>query len=114
MCQGIWVSLLLGLWSVGLPAQETRGSIVGTVTDAQAAVIPGAAVTVTNVGTNVSFRLTTNASGYYEALLLLPGSYAVSVEAPGFKKALRTGLTLAWASSCGWTSSLRWAPWPKP
>ena len=75
-------------------AQETRGSIVGTVTDAQAAVIPGAAVTVTNVGTNVGVRLTTNAGGYYEAPLLLPGSYTVTVEAPGFKKAVRSGLTL--------------------
>ncbi len=78
-----------------LPAQETRGSIVGTVTDPQGAVIPDATVVVTNVGTNVSIRRTTNASGYYEALLLLPGSYSVSVEAPGFRRAVRSGLTLA-------------------
>jgi hypothetical protein len=58
-------------------------------------VIPDATVIVTNVGTNVSIRRTTNASGYYEALLLLPGSYSVSVEAPGFRRAVRSGLTLA-------------------
>jgi len=94
MLRAVSFCVLLGLGPALSPAQETRGSIVGIVTDAQAAVVPGAAVTVTNVGTNLSVRLTTNASGYYEALLLLPGSYAISVEAPGFKKLLRTGLTL--------------------
>ena len=36
----------------------------------------------------------TNASGYYEAPLLLPGGYSVSVESSGFKKSLRSGITL--------------------
>jgi len=77
-----------------LPAQETRGSIVGTVTDPQGAVIPGATVAVTNLAMNTTVRLTTSAGGYYEALLLLPGRYSVSVEAPGFRRAVRSGLTL--------------------
>jgi hypothetical protein len=78
-----------------LIAQETRGSITGTVTDAQGAIVSGATVVVTNIGTATAARLTTNASGYYEAPLLLPGSYSISVEFAGFKKAVRDGVTLA-------------------
>jgi hypothetical protein len=77
-----------------LPAQDTRGNISGTVTDPQAAVIAGAAVSVTNTGTSTTTRLTTNASGYYEAPLLLPGDYSITVESAGFKKSVRSGLTL--------------------
>ena len=87
--------LVCSLYPCGLLAQETRGSITGTVTDPQGAVIAGAAVVVTNTGTGTSARLTTNASGYYEAPLLLPGSYSISVEFAGFKRAVRDGVTLA-------------------
>ncbi len=89
-------SVLLGLCTgTVLSSQETRGMISGTVTDAQAAVISGATVTVANTGTGTSVRLTTNDSGYYEAPLLLPGSYSIAVETPGFKKSVRSGITLA-------------------
>jgi Carboxypeptidase regulatory-like domain len=83
----------LALWSS--QAQDTRGVISGTVTDPQGANVVGATVVVTNTDTNVSTTLTTNSSGFYEAPLLLPGPYQVSVESPGFKKTLRSKLTLA-------------------
>jgi len=51
-------------------------------------------VMVTNTGTNVSTPLTTNESGYYEAPLLLAGDYQVTAEAKGFKKTVRSKLTL--------------------
>jgi len=70
-------------------AQDTRGSISGTVTDSQAALVTGASVVVANTDTGTTTRLTTNGSGYYEALLLLPGSYSVTIELAGFKKAVR-------------------------
>lgn len=69
-----------------MPAQEARGSIAGQVWDAQSAVVPGAAVTVLNTGTGYTVRVTTNASGYFEVVLLNPGMYTVTAEAPGFKK----------------------------
>jgi hypothetical protein len=75
-------------------AQDIRGMISGTVTDPGGAVVAGATVTVTNTGTNVSTPLTTNASGYYEAPLLPGGQYQITVEAPGFKKVVRSSLTL--------------------
>jgi hypothetical protein len=76
-------------------AQDTRGKISGIVTDPQAAAVAGAAVMVTNTGTGMVTRLTTNATGYYEAPLLLPGQYSVGVEMSGFKRTVRSGLTLA-------------------
>jgi outer membrane receptor protein involved in Fe transport len=87
------IALLASLPSA-LFAQDTRGTISGTVTDPQGAAIVGAAVTVTNNGTGTSAKLTTNTGGYYEAPLLLPGTYSVSVEFSGFKRSVRSGLTL--------------------
>lgn len=75
-------------------SQESRGSITGTVTDPQNAVIPGAAVVITNTDTNVSATTTTNQTGYFEVNLLNPGKYTVSVESAGFKKSVKTGLEL--------------------
>ncbi len=80
------------VWSA--QAQDTRGTISGTVTDPQGAHVVGATVTVTNTGTNVSTPLTTNTNGYYEAPLLPSGEYQVTVEAPGFRKTVRSNLTL--------------------
>jgi hypothetical protein len=75
------------------PAQETRGSITGKITDPQSAVIPGAPVTVTNVLTGVSNKITTNQTGYYEVNFLDPGTYSVSAEAAGFKTTVRSGIS---------------------
>jgi hypothetical protein len=88
-------AVLCALGSVGVAAQDTRGTIFGTVTDPQGAVLPGVAVTVANTGTGTVTRLTTNSSGYYEASLLLPGEYSVTAEITDFKQAVRPSLTLA-------------------
>ena len=72
----------------------STGTILGTVTDATGAIVPNAKVTVTNTATNVEFRTTTSSAGDYNAPDLNPGSYKVTVEAPGFQKAVMTGITL--------------------
>ncbi len=87
------VMALLAVTSV-VPAQETRSMIYGRVLDPQGSAVPAAAVVVTNTDTNTTTKLTTNETGYYEASLLLPGSYQVTAEASGFKRALRSGMTL--------------------
>ena len=84
---------LLSAFSVCL-AQESRGSITGKIVDPQNAVMVGANVTVTNTATNVSRRAVSNQTGYYEVILLDPGTYSVTVEASGFKKVVRSGVTL--------------------
>ena len=67
-------------------AQVDRATLGGEVRDQTSAVVPNAAVVVTNTATNVSTRLTTNAEGAYLAVNLTPGRYRVDVEAAGFEK----------------------------
>ncbi|WP_031499123.1 TonB-dependent receptor [Bryobacter aggregatus] len=78
--------LLLSLSSF---AQETRGTIVGRVTDASAATVAGAQVTVIHREMGTKQALKTNGEGIYQAALLLPGFYRIEVEAPGFKRFVR-------------------------
>jgi outer membrane receptor protein involved in Fe transport len=67
-------------------AQTNKGGISGTVVDASGAVVPGAAVLVTNIGTNESLQLVTSMSGVYAATSLEPVEYRVAVELSGFRK----------------------------
>ncbi len=68
--------------------------IYGRILDPQGSAVSAATVTVTNTGTNTSSVLKSNDTGYYEASLLLPGDYQVSVDAAGFRRFLRTGVVL--------------------
>jgi hypothetical protein len=67
-------------------------SLVGTVTDPSGGVVAGAKVTAINEGTKVTYPGTTNAEGYYAIPFLLPGTYDVSVEVPGFQKTVTKGI----------------------
>ena len=84
------------LAAVPLFAQQAfYGAIVGNVSDASGAVIPGAAVKVTNVKTGVTLDLKTNTQGTYEAQNLNPSTYQVTVTAQGFKTFVRENVILA-------------------
>jgi hypothetical protein len=79
-------AVLLVFAGIGLSQDiMTKGSITGTVLDASGAVIPGAQVSVT--GEIDRRTTTTNDSGRFEVLNLLPGAYSVKAEASGFKTA---------------------------
>src|SRR5438105_15471841 len=65
--------------------QSDLGSISGFVKDPTGATIPNAKVTVTNP-TGLTRTATTNESGFYTITNIPPALYAVTVEAPGFKK----------------------------
>jgi protocatechuate 3,4-dioxygenase beta subunit len=58
-----------------LAAQETRSMLFGRVLDAQNSAVVGATVVVRNHDTGVTLSYKTNETGYYEANLLMPGSY---------------------------------------
>jgi hypothetical protein len=66
----------------------------GTVTDPSGAVITLAKVAVMNADTGVSREVSTDTSGAYVVTLLPPGQYNVSVEAQGFRRFVRNGVTL--------------------
>ncbi|MBI4463356.1 MAG: TonB-dependent receptor [Acidobacteria bacterium] len=75
-------------------AQVNRGTIFGTVSDATGASVPGASVTVTNTGTGLAFQTQSNEVGFYTAPDVAVGGYEVSAEKAGFKKVVRSGITL--------------------
>jgi hypothetical protein len=75
-------------------AQTYQGRILGLVTDPSGAVVAGAKVTVTNVATGTVRNLATNQAGEYVAADLDPGTYTVTVQAAGFKKAETTSVVL--------------------
>jgi outer membrane receptor protein involved in Fe transport len=66
-------------------AQLTRGTISGTIKDNTGALLPGVTVIITNNGTGVVRTAATNASGFYRAPALEPGTYTVKAELQGFK-----------------------------
>jgi len=86
---------LLGLFLlIGIAHAQTLGSITGEVTDPSGAITPNAAVTATNTATNVGRATATNAAGIYSFPDLVPGTYQVRVEAPGFEPQVKTNIIL--------------------
>ena len=77
--------LIACIGSVALNAQtSTQGGISGTVSDPSGAVVGGAAITIQNKATNALAKTTADGSGFFNVPLLDPGTYKVSVTAPGF------------------------------
>ncbi len=73
---------------------QAYGEITGTVMDATKAVIPGAEVIATNVGTGISRNALSGTSGVYRIPLLQPGNYTIRATITGFKTAVREGITV--------------------
>ena len=73
-----------------LLAQDPTARVTGTVTDVSGAVVPGAAVTLTNMDTAAKKEGKTNENGIYSISSLSPGPYSFSVEAPSFRRYNRT------------------------
>ncbi len=79
-----FLAALALLFSVCGPSQTPTGTLQGTVSDPSGSAISGAKVTVTNTGTNETKELTTDTAGRYVVPFLNPGTYTVTVQAPGF------------------------------
>ncbi len=82
------VIAVLFVCSVTLVGQTNKGGISGTVFDPNGAAVPGATVTITNLGTGQKSTVTTTDTGAFSAQSLDPVTYSILVEAKGFKKAL--------------------------
>src|SRR5947209_861630 len=80
------------LFPTFLFAQTFRGTILGSVTDSQGAVLPGASITVRNVDTGLERTAQTSADGSYAIPELPIGTYAVTVAQSGFEKSVTTGV----------------------
>ena len=91
------LALAIALVTVAAPylvSQTSQGRILGTVSDPSGAVVAGAKITITNTATGVRRNLVTNDTGEYVAPNLDAGSYTVTAEAGGFKKAVSTPFVL--------------------
>lgn len=87
-----WAAFLLV--SSSLFAQRTTGSIFGVVKDSTASVLPGVTVTITNLLSGLQQAVVTDDQGNYRVLHLPPGDYQVAAELSGFKRQVKTGITL--------------------
>src|SRR5258708_5886878 len=74
--------------------RRVRASISGQVTDPSGAPVQGAKVLFASIERNTTTEAITNSTGRYLAQFLYPGSYAVSIEHPGFKPFTQRGITL--------------------
>src|SRR5690349_12393924 len=75
-------------------AQSDRGTMTGTVSDPAGAVIASAAVEARNTETGALYPVASSATGNYTIAQLPSGNYELTVTVPGFKKFVRTGLTI--------------------
>jgi len=96
---GLICAVVLAIVSVfsctSIMAQTTgAGTINGTISDANKAVIPNAVVTVTNTDTGIAHTIKTNSAGIYAAPFLQPGHYKVAGTAASFGKVEETDLNL--------------------
>jgi len=82
--------------SAGVPmfAQAVSGTVLGTVTDPTGAIVANAQVTITLTGQDVVYRSVTNESGNFTEPNLPPGTYSITVVAPGFKKETRENIAV--------------------
>ncbi|NWG14008.1 MAG: TonB-dependent receptor [Acidobacteria bacterium] len=90
-------ALLVGALFTPKPAraQVLYGGLVGTVRDAQGAVVPGVTVVITNVGTGLRLETVTDDAGSYVFRNLLPGTFDMTLTMTGFKELRRTGIVVA-------------------
>lgn len=75
-------------------SQTVQGVITGTITDPTGAVVPNATVTITNVGTNISQKTTSNGEGEYRFPLVPPGAYTIEVKAANFAEVRTSGIVV--------------------
>jgi hypothetical protein len=89
----VLLALLLLITPIGLSAQSA-GKLTGTATDKTGGVIPNAAVVLTEDSTHTTYKSVTTSQGIYSFPEVAPGTYSVTVSAPGFKEYSQTGVRI--------------------
>lgn len=88
------VLVVCAIYTGGLLAQTTTGTIVGTVQDSSGAALPNATVKLTLVANGTTRETKTNDNGAFSAPVIPPGVYAITVTAPGFADKTLRDITL--------------------
>ncbi len=88
-------AIVLMLSFAGVSAQQTTGTISGTVIDETGGVLPGVSVTGVNTGTGLTRSVISDDEGRYRLLQLVPGNYQVRAELAGFQTAVVEEISLS-------------------
>jgi hypothetical protein len=92
--RSVFAFLFVAFFVCAAFAQQETANITGEVKDSAGAVVPGASITITNIDTGVSLKSESNEQGLFVVPSLKPGQYTLTVEKAGFKKLVRSGITL--------------------
>ncbi|SPE26871.1 Cna B domain protein [Candidatus Sulfotelmatomonas gaucii] len=90
----MFVVVALACCGVFVYGQGTSGSLTGLVSDPSGAVVSGATVTLTNLGTNFAQTVRTDNTGVYLIKPVEPGSYSMKINAQGFAGYVQTGIVI--------------------
>jgi carboxypeptidase family protein len=82
-------------WCIPAVGQVVKGSISGTVTDPQGAVVSGAQVKATNAATGAVLTTSSDSSGLFRFNLIPAGEYKIEVAAQGFRTAVQNGVLVS-------------------
>ena len=88
------LSCVLLIFTASMLGQEATGRILGRVADAQGAVIPDASINVTNIATGLTNHAVTDKEGQFQVLHLPIGTYKITAEKSGFRKAITDAYAL--------------------
>ena len=95
----IGIAAAILVWPGLVQAQDSRGTILGRVTDNTAGVTPGVEIQLSNAATGVTLRTTSNEVGGFRFPYLVSGSYTIVADKPGFKQFIREGIQVQVADS---------------
>src|SRR5579863_3259923 len=82
---GVFLTSICVVFLPALHAQVERASIIGKISDSTGAAMAGVEVTVTNEATNTSIRVSSDDTGAFTAVNLIPGSYSINASPKSFR-----------------------------
>src|ERR1700676_4474416 len=91
---GLVVAAAVGVGFSGVAVAQNTASVNGTVTDTTGAVVASATIRLTNLNTGTVQTRTTNGSGVYSIVNILPGHYTLEAVGQGFKTELQPDFQL--------------------
>jgi len=97
----LWLTALALIFSTIAFAQRDLGTITGTITDAQSAVVPNVKITITEVATGLKYEVETGTGGEYTRPALKAGVYTVAAEAKGFRRAAQENVVVTGGDRVG-------------
>jgi hypothetical protein len=92
-----WIAVAAGALLLLMPVSarcQATATLTGSVKDQSGAIVPRAAVTVTNQATKARWTSVTTGAGLYTVPDLPPGNYDLSVSAPGFRQFVQSGISV--------------------